>query len=167
MKQGHSYQRLPNKRDHNCFGCSPTNPSGLQMEFYADHARVVSWLTVPEHLCGWDRLVHGGVLSTILDEIMNWTALHFYKKFTLTKSMTVDFLKPAHIDKKFRAEAKPMQRNGRHEVLISGSLYDEDDQLCARATATLMMVTPKVARRLGIMDSAEIETSAALTGCQV
>ena len=61
------YIQLPNRRDHNCFGCSPVNASGLQMTFYANETAVFSKVTVPEHLCGWNNLVHGGVLSTILD----------------------------------------------------------------------------------------------------
>ena len=59
---------LPNSKTHNCFGCSPINPSGLQMEFYANDSFVFSEVTVPQHLCGWNNLIHGGVLSTILDE---------------------------------------------------------------------------------------------------
>ena len=71
---------LPNRPDHNCFGCSATNPSGLQMKFYTDEVLVFSWLTLPAHLSGWSNLVHGGVISTILDEIMSWTALCMLNK---------------------------------------------------------------------------------------
>ena len=68
-------KRLPNNETHNCFGCSPVNPSGLQMNFFADDSSVYSEVTVPKHLCGWNNLIHGGVLSTILDEIMSWAAI--------------------------------------------------------------------------------------------
>ena len=63
------FKELPNADTHNCFGCSPINAHGLQMKFYTDEESVFTWLSVPEHLCGWNNLVHGGVLSTILDEI--------------------------------------------------------------------------------------------------
>jgi len=55
---------------------------------------VFSWLKVPDHLFGWDNLVHGGILSTILGEIMSWSALYLLKEMILTKSMTVAFVKP-------------------------------------------------------------------------
>ena len=29
-------RELPSSRNHNCFGCSPTNPSGLRMQFFTD-----------------------------------------------------------------------------------------------------------------------------------
>ncbi len=62
-------------RDAHCFGCSQKNPHGLKMRFYTDDTALYSWLNVPTHLCGWDGIVHGGVLSTILDEIMGWSAI--------------------------------------------------------------------------------------------
>ena len=84
VKDGKTYKRVPKGDDHKCFGCSPANPHGLQMEFYhADDAVLHSWLVVPDHLRGWNDLVHGGVISTILDEIMSWTAISMLKKFEL------------------------------------------------------------------------------------
>jgi hypothetical protein len=47
--------------------------------YYADNA-VFSWVSAPEHLCGWNNLLHGGVIATILDEIMSWTAIDILKK---------------------------------------------------------------------------------------
>ena len=88
------YTQLPNSSDHNCFGCSPINKSGLQMKFYADDNTVYSDVSVPDHLCGWSNITHGGVLTTILDEIMSWTALHFIKRITMTKTMEIEFIKP-------------------------------------------------------------------------
>ena len=63
---------LRNRRDHHCFACGPQNPHGLKMTFYTDERSVYSWVTVPGHLRGWDNLIHGGVISAILDEIMSW-----------------------------------------------------------------------------------------------
>ena len=43
------------EENQNCFGCSLKNKSGLQMKFYASEKMdsVISWLKVPDHLCGW------------------------------------------------------------------------------------------------------------------
>jgi acyl-coenzyme A thioesterase PaaI-like protein len=51
------------------------------------------FLTVPEHLCGWSKMVHGGVVTTILDEIMSWSALYLLKKVIVTRTMTIEFIK--------------------------------------------------------------------------
>ena len=113
---------LPNTDTHNCFACSPINHSGLHMEFFTNDRSVFSWITVPDHLCGWNNLVHGGVLSTILDEIMSWAAIYLLKRVTMTKSMTVDFLKPVYIDHELKAAGVAHAAHGRrvHDADVGG-----------------------------------------------
>ena len=148
---------LPNRETHNCFGCSPTNPSGLQMKFYTRDSSVFSRLTVPDHLCGWDRLVHGGVISTILDEIMSWTGIYMLKQITMTKSMTVEFIKPVYINSELKAEGQVLEKTGRHEALLQGRLYNQEGTLCARSQATFVIFSPAVAKRLGIARKEHLE----------
>ena len=151
------YRRLPEREDHYCFGCSPINPSGLRMKFYTDEEVVFSWIRVPEHFCGWDSLIHGGILSTMLDEIMSWTAIHLLRKFTMTKSITVDFLRPVHVEKDLELRGRVHQIKSEREVLIEGFLYDEMGRLCTKATGTFALFTREVAMRMGIMDAAMAE----------
>ncbi|MBW2440419.1 MAG: PaaI family thioesterase [Deltaproteobacteria bacterium] len=150
-------RRLPNRETHNCFGCSPINPSGLQMKFYTRDSAVFSRLTVPDHLCGWDRLVHGGVISTILDEVMSWTGIYLLKQITMTKSMTVDFIKPVYINSELKAEGLVLEKTGKHEALLEGRLYNQEDTLCARSRATFVIFSPAVAKRLGIARKEHLE----------
>ena len=110
------YQHLPNSSEHYCFGCSPVNPSGLQMKFFADRDTVFSNVTIPDHLCGWSNIAHGGVLTTILDEIMSWAALHFLKRITMTKSMKIEFIQPVYIRNPLKAEGKVLEQTGKHEA---------------------------------------------------
>jgi len=143
-------KRLPSSETHNCFGCSPINPSGLQMKFYTNDASVFSEVTVPQHLCGWNNLIHGGVLSTILDEIMSWAAIYLLKRITLTKSMAIDFLKPVYIDHTLKAEGKVLELKGKHEAVMEGILSSSDGTICTRSTANFAIFSPAVAKRLGI-----------------
>ena len=141
---------LPNSSNHNCFGCSPVNPSGLQMKFYTNSSSVYSQVKVPEHLCGWNQLVHGGVLSTILDEIMSWTAIYLLKQITLTKSMTIEFIKPVYVNSSLKAEGRVIEKTAKHEALVEGILYNSEDKICARSSAKFAVFSPAVAKRLGI-----------------
>ena len=157
MEKDNGTQHLPNRETHYCFGCSPANPSGLQMKFYTRNSMVFSHLTVPEHLCGWDRLVHGGVISTILDEIMSWTGIYMLKQITMTKSMTVDFIKPVYINSELKAEGRVMEKTGKHEALLEGRLYNDNGTLCARSKGNFAIFSPKVAKRLGIARKEHLE----------
>ncbi len=148
---------LPNKGDHNCFGCGPANPSGLQMTFYADETTVTSKVIVPDHLCGWNNLVHGGVLSTILDEIMSWTTIYLLKQVPMTKSISVEFIKPVYIGCPLKIQGRVLDKISHREALLEGKILNEDDVCCAKATGTFAIFSPAVARRLQITDSESLK----------
>ena len=135
-----------------CFACGPANPAGLKMRFFANQDSVVSWLTVPDHLRGWNMLVHGGVTSTILDEIMSWAAIHLLKTIILTKSMRVEFKKPVFIGQPLRAVGRVVEIKNEREAIMEGLLYGPEDDLCAEARGNFALLKPKVARKLGIVD---------------
>lgn len=158
MKKQGNYKQLPNRGGNNkCFGCSPYNPSGLQMKFFINEDSVFSPITVPGHLCGWNKLVHGGVISTILDEIMSWSAIHLLKSITVTKSMTIDFIKPVFISRELNVEGKVLEVSKKREAKMEGFIYDKDGELYAKSIGTMALLTPALAKRLGIMDDDDLK----------
>jgi hypothetical protein len=58
------------KVDKECFGCGPENPHGLRMSFESDGKRLRSTVTLEKRFRGWSNHIHGGILSTMLDETM-------------------------------------------------------------------------------------------------
>ncbi len=146
-----NFEALPNTGNHDCFGCSPANPYGLRMKFFSGDGALFSWLTVPNHLCGWADLVHGGVLATILDEMMGWTIIHFLKKFALTNSMTVEFHKPVRIGEQIRVEGRVLEAGGKREATVEGLIYKAGDVLCAKSVGTFRLFTAGAISRLGVI----------------
>ena len=61
-----------NKEGYFCFGCCPTNPYGVHMEFLEDGDDVVSLWKPSIFYQGWLNTMHGGILSTLVDEISGW-----------------------------------------------------------------------------------------------
>jgi uncharacterized protein (TIGR00369 family) len=157
MNPPKSLREIPNSRNHSCFGCSPVNTSGLQMKFFTDGETVYPRLKVPEHLCGWSNIVHGGVLATILDEIMSWSAIHILKRIALTRSMSTEFMKPVLVGSELAAEGRVRETNGQNDAVTDGVIYDARGDACARATATFKVFSPAVARRLAIADEDSIQ----------
>jgi acyl-coenzyme A thioesterase PaaI-like protein len=149
-------RELPNRDNHNCFGCSRTNACGLQMKFFTDEKSLFSWLTVPDHLGGWNSLVHGGVLATILDETMGWTAIHFLKKFALTHGISIEFQKPVRIGEEVRVEGRVLEVRGKREAQVEGRLYKDGSTLCVKAVGTFRLFTTEAIVRLGIMEEKAI-----------
>jgi len=126
------------------------------MKFFTNEKSLFSWVTVTEHLCGWDKLVHGGIISTILDEIMSWSAITMLQRIILTKSMTIDFIKPVFINNELKAEGNLLERKSEREAVMEGLLYNSEGVLCARAQGTFALFTPSAAINLGIMGNAEV-----------
>jgi uncharacterized protein (TIGR00369 family) len=148
--------QLPVNDDHTCFACGPANPHGLHMTFLTDGEEVFSRLTVPDHLRGWNNMVHGGVISTILDEVMSWAAIHLIKSIIVTRTMRVDFLKPVFIGQQLKAVARISEILSRKEALLQGDLYNAEKVLCATARGSFALLKPKVAEKLGIAGAEEI-----------
>jgi len=157
METKEGLRLLPNREGHNCFRCSPTNAYGLRMRFFTDEKSLFSWVTVPGHLCGWDNLVHGGVLAAILDETMGWTTIHFVKKFALTHAMTLKFHKPVYIGEEIRAEGRVLEVRGEREASVESYIYKGENMLCAKSTGTFRLFTTEAIVRLGVMEEEAIK----------
>jgi uncharacterized protein (TIGR00369 family) len=134
------------------------------MEFYTDEQKLHSWVTVPGHLCGWQNLVHGGVLSTMLDEIMGWCAIHLLKRFTLTKSIEVRFLKPVFVQEPLKVEANVLDVRNNREALAEGHVMNAAGEVCARSSGIFALFSPEVIRRKGLFDEEAIRTVEAIIG---
>ena len=152
-----NYKELHNSGIHNCFGCSPSNKFGLQMKLYTDEEAVYSWLSVPDYLGGWKNIVHGGIVSTILDEIMGWAGLYLLKKLTLTNSLTVDFIRAVLVGEKLKAEGRVIDFDGERNALVEGFLYNEKNVLCAKAKGKFTALSSKLAKRLGMMTDEQLK----------
>ncbi len=154
--------KLPSRDNHYCFGCSPVNEHGLQMQFYTDEEMVYSDVIIPGHLCGWNSLAHGGVLSTILDEIMSWSAIFLLKRVIMTKSMTVDFKKPIKVGDKLHVKGSLIERINEREALMEGQIFNEKGELCAQSKGTFALFTIESIKKMNIMDRDDVEALEAL-----
>jgi acyl-coenzyme A thioesterase PaaI-like protein len=54
--------------DHWCFACGRENPHGLRLAFERTGKGVRTFFTPEKKHQGWKDIVHGGILSTMLDE---------------------------------------------------------------------------------------------------
>ncbi len=155
MENRENYTLLPNSDRHNCFGCSLKNTSGLHMEFYTNKEMdvVVSWYSVPEQFCGWGTLVHGGIVSTMLDEAMGWGALVILQRLILSKSIAVDFIKPVFSGTKIRVEGGVLSHENEKEAVLKGCIYNDNNEICAKATSVASLFTIESVKKMGVVDA--------------
>ena len=76
-----------------CLVCGKLNPHGLHLHLHVDPSTgvvSVAFTPRPEHI-GFEGIVHGGILATVIDEAMVWAATWAGKRFCVAGEMNVRF----------------------------------------------------------------------------
>ena len=132
-------RKLAVREDHWCFGCGRQNPIGLKLSFYEDGKQVwAPWTPAREHQ-GYEGIVHGGLISTVLDEVMSW-AIYVRKLWAVTGTMNVRYRKPVRVGDVLTARAWVETVTGRKVDVRAQLVRDSDDQVLADATALFIRV---------------------------
>lgn len=95
-----------------CFVCGRENSNGLQMNFFSDQYKVWAEFTPQDHHQSWPGIVHGGILSTVLDETIGRVAF-LYDKWVQTGKLELKFRKPAPLGEALWVEAELIRDAGR------------------------------------------------------
>ncbi|HID31910.1 MAG TPA: PaaI family thioesterase [bacterium (Candidatus Stahlbacteria)] len=60
--------------DNYCFACGAKNPIGLRLKIVEKDGGSYFQVILPKEYQGWANLIHGGIVCTLLDEVMVWAA---------------------------------------------------------------------------------------------
>lgn len=133
--------------NYSCFGCSPNNPRGLQMEFFEEEDEIISIWNAHMEYAGFEEILHGGIQATLMDEIASWVVFIKLQTGGFTSNLNVQYKQPVLISKgdiTIRASMKEMKKNIAH---ISVSLFDGSGKLCSVAIAQYFTLPEKIARK--------------------
>ena len=115
--------------DHHCFACGETNPIGMRLHIeLGDGTARASW-TVGDDYVGWSDKAHGGIIATLLDEVMAW-APSSYDSWAVTAEMTVRYRSPASPGEELVAEGRVVRRR-RRIYDVEGTVRAVDGRLVA------------------------------------
>lgn len=76
MKKIRNPFALHKSQDYNCFGCSPDNEIGLNLEFWDTGDEIITQWMPDNKFVGYKNVLHGGIQATIMDEIASWVGLY-------------------------------------------------------------------------------------------
>jgi acyl-coenzyme A thioesterase PaaI-like protein len=135
-----------------CFVCGTENPHGLHVAFWDDGRTVSADVTPAEHHQGWPGVLHGGIISAILDETIARVAF-LHDRWVHTARLVVRFLKPAPLGKVLRATGE-LHRDARLLMEMRGKLVlAETGEVLAEAAGTFVPLPPEtredLAQKLG------------------
>jgi beta-phosphoglucomutase family hydrolase len=88
-----------------CFACSQENPIGLKLKPVHDGEKVTAEFTAGKFHQGWNDVVHGGILYTLLDEVNAYAMLCHGIEFGVTAKSEIRFKQVAPINETIRASA--------------------------------------------------------------
>ncbi len=106
MERGEPGGPIPNLWSGSCFGCSPSNRHGLRLRFWHSEGGCYTRTTLPEHLCGFDGVTHGGIVAALLDEVSAWAVMARLGRMGVTREITVRYLRPVPTGRELVAEAR-------------------------------------------------------------
>ena len=139
-----------------CFGCGADNPSGLRLDLKLEGDQLTTEFIPGQRHEGWPGIVHGGVIAAVLYEVMeNWAYLNGIT--SMMRGMETRLIAPTSTGEAIRAVSWLDDRDGR-ELSVAGRL-SVLDRTVAEGTASLVELSPRQQRRLGIQSEPRDETA--------
>lgn len=137
--------RIAVRDDHNCFGCGADNPWGLHLIFFAEPDGSVhsQWTPQLNHQ-GYDGMVHGGIISTVFDEVMAWAVTNA-GIWAVTGRLSTTYRKPVEIGVATIARAEIGAITSRSAEVSATIRRESDDVLLAEASALFIRVSQEQA----------------------
>lgn len=132
---------------YNCFGCSPDNKFGLKLQFEEHDEYVTAKWEPIDHFQGWCNTLHGGIQTTLLDEIASWLVFIKLDTSGVTSEMTVKFKKPVKTNEGqllLKAKLREMKRN---IAIIDTWLYDNNGEICTEGTMNYFTFPKVIAKQ--------------------
>jgi uncharacterized protein (TIGR00369 family) len=122
----------------NCFVCGKNNPGGLQLSFEIDKERqtLKTTFVASPTFQGWDGIVHGGIISTLLDEAMAKLVYELGYQ-SVTASLEIKFKKPAPILEPLLVYGEITEVN-RRLVRAKARVTKEDKTILAEGKSTFI-----------------------------
>ena len=125
-------------RNQMCFVCGRDNPIGLKLTFHEEDNKYVSQFTAGSEHQGYDGIVHGGIVSTLLDEIM---ARYIYAKglHAVTARLEVRYRHPTPIGQPLTLVGWIVRERGKLYEL-AGEIRLADGTVTADGKATVALL---------------------------
>jgi uncharacterized protein (TIGR00369 family) len=88
--------------------CGRNNDFGLKLSLFVEPTTgvvSVDFAAEPQHI-GFQGIVHGGLIATVIDEAMVWAATWSGKRFCVCGELSVRFRRPAQVGETLYLEAR-------------------------------------------------------------
>jgi acyl-coenzyme A thioesterase PaaI-like protein len=128
--------------DNYCFVCGKNNPRGfkIQVRYTEAELSAETELSIPREYQGWAEVIHGGILSTLLDELMAHAVWRFAGP-GLTLSMEVRFHAPLKPDEPIRVRGVMHPASGSRRQTEGEIIRIADGQRIASGKSRFLLIS--------------------------
>jgi acyl-coenzyme A thioesterase PaaI-like protein len=149
-------RKVPARRDrdgafefepHRCFACGELNEQGLRLAIHTDPSGAWTETTLDQRFQGWVAVAHGGIVCTLLDEVMAWAVIG-RGTWGVTARLSIAFRGPIPVGRRIRAEGWVAEENRRANRAAGRVLEVASGEVLAAGEATFMAVPQEEVERL-------------------
>jgi len=125
-----------------CFVCGKDNPGGLRLHFYREGSTVKAEFVPDVIFAGYGNIVHGGIVSAVLDEAIVWAAYVSEKRFGVTAELNIRFLKPVPV-KEMCIVSGRVTESKKRICTCEAFLTDKSGTVFAKASGRILLMKQK------------------------
>lgn len=129
-----------------CFVCGDNNSVGLRAKFFFDDGTAFTEYTAEKRFEGYLGVLHGGIISTLLDEVMIKSLLA-RGIYSMTVELTVRFKKAVNVGEKLFLEGYVEEEKGRL-FITGGEVRNENGDVVASSIGKYLRVNENMREQL-------------------
>ncbi len=115
-----------------CFVCGTENPNGLQTPFRLHKEGAEATFTPDATHAGYENVVHGGIISALLDEAIIWAVYAVCRIFAVTAELNIRFRRPMLLGESFKVQGVVLEHRGKI-ITAKSTIIDSQDNEIAHA----------------------------------
>jgi uncharacterized protein (TIGR00369 family) len=127
--------------DGHCFVCGDKNPAGLKVVWDIKGKETFADFSPDKRVQGWKNVVHGGILSTLLDEAMTRLVWKLHGP-AVTAEVTIRYLAPAIVGEKLKIMGRIVD-DSKRLVTAQAEITKADGTPVARSESRILVLKGK------------------------
>ncbi|MBN1649618.1 MAG: PaaI family thioesterase [Spirochaetales bacterium] len=132
---------------YHCFGCAPTNPAGLHMEFRYENSCVIAEWQPDMNFAGYADVLHGGIQAALADETAAWLVMIELDTAGMTSELSIRYFRPLHISGAVISICASLVNHRKSRARVQVSLADSKGNICSLAELSFSIFPPGLARK--------------------
>ncbi|BBE31706.1 phenylacetic acid degradation protein [Tepiditoga spiralis] len=118
------------------FAWGKENEKGLKLDIDFKEGKSNTKFSLNKSFCGWADVIHGGIIATILDEVMAWSVISLDKR-VVTAEMNIKYKKPLYSNTEYKAFGEIIE-NKKRVFKTYGKIVDTNGKILAESYGTYM-----------------------------